>query len=187
MTRRTLTWTAVALVVLIVELGATIGSVTGEPFSPVDGWGQTRSADALTFAAVILGSAILALFGRFPLAVATITTASYLVFVLLDHELGMFLPPMVAVFGLVGILFPRLAAILCAVASLAASLIWVSGRVAPIDEPGVALLAWVAFGSVLAAFFFVPLLIGEIVLARSMLREAGSSADAAMPTEPARS
>lgn len=161
----------VALVVLTVELGATIASTTGEPFAPVDGWGQTRSADALTFATVILGCALLALFERFPLTAATIATASYLAFALLDHELGMFLPPMVAVFGLAAQARRRLAAILCAVASLAASAIWVSGRVATITEPGAALLAWVAFGSVLAAFFLVPLLIGEIVRARSMLRD----------------
>ncbi|GAB3998583.1 hypothetical protein GCM10029992_24790 [Glycomyces albus] len=174
-TRRTLAWASVALAVLLVELGATIGSATGEPFAPVDGWSPTRSADALTFATVILGCAVLALFGRFPLTAATVATASYLVFALLDHELGMFLPPMVAVFGLVAWAGHRLAAIAFAAASLAASLVWVSGRAATIAEPGVALLAWVAFGGVLASFFLVPLLVGEIVHNRSMLREARSS------------
>lgn len=175
MTRRTLIWTAVALIVLLVELGATIGGTTGEPFAPVDGWGPTRSADAFTFVTVVLGCAALAIFGRFPLTAAAVATASYLVFALLDHELGMFLPPMVAVFGLAARAGHRLAAVLCAAASLAVGLVWVSGRAAPIAEPGVALLAWVAFGSVLASFFLVPLLVGEIVRARSMPRAAGSS------------
>lgn len=173
-----LLWPLVALVVLIIELGATIGTVTGDPFDPVAGWGPTRPADALAFALVVLGCAALALFDRFPLTVAMIATASYVVFALRDHELGMFLPPMVAVFALVAQARHRLAAILCALASLAAALVWVSHRVAAITEPGVALLAWVAFGSVLAAFFFAPLLAGEIVRARTELRQAQSVADA---------
>lgn len=180
MTRRALIWIAVALIVLVIELGATIGSTTGEPFSPVGGWGETRRADAVTFVLVVLGCAALAFFSRFPLTVAAIATASYLAFALLGHELGMFLPPMAAIFGLAARTRGQLAAIGCAVASLAAGLIWVAARVATITESGVALLAWVAFGTVLAAFFFLPLLVGEIVRVRSMLREARSSADSAI-------
>src|SRR5699024_9238360 len=74
MTRRTLTWIVIATVVLVIELGATIGSTAGEPFSPVNGWGETRPANALTFVIVVLGCAALALFGRYPLAGATIAT-----------------------------------------------------------------------------------------------------------------
>lgn len=181
MTRRALIWIAVAMIVLVIELGATIGSTAGEPFSPVDGWAETRHADVLTFVIVVLGCAALAFFGRFPLTVAAIATASYVVFALLDHELGMFLPPMVAIFGLAARARGHLTAIVCAVASLAAGLVWVAARVATITESGVALLAWVAFGTVLAAFFFLPLLVGEIVRARSMLHEARSSADSAIP------
>jgi len=172
MTRRMLLWPLVALVVLIIELGATIGTVTGDPFAPVAGWGTTRPTDALAFALVVLGCAALALFDRFPLTVAMIATASYVGFALRDHELGMFLPPMVAFFALAAQARHRLAAILCALASLAAALVWVSHRAGTITEPGVALLTWVAFGSVLAVFFFVPLLIGEIVRARAELRAA---------------
>lgn len=84
----------------------------------------------------------------------------------------MFLPPMVAILGLTAQARHRFAAIGCAVLSLAAGLFWVQGRVATITEDGVALLAWVAFGTVLAAFFLVPIMVGEIVRARSMLREA---------------
>ncbi len=58
------------------------------------------------------------------------------------------------------------------------ALVWVAHRTTSITEPGVALLAWVAFGTVLAVFFFLPLLVGELVRTRSMLREAESPADA---------
>ncbi|MFC7373787.1 hypothetical protein ACFQRD_00745 [Brachybacterium sp. GCM10030268] len=157
---------------LVVELGATIGTVTGRPFAPVDGWGPTRPADVLAFALVILGSLVLAAYPRFPLAVSTIATASYIVFALRDHELGMFLPPMVVALTLAA--RParrlRLAAIACAGASLAAGLVWVSHRAEPIEEPGVALLVRVAFGVVLAVFFLAPLLLGEIVRLRSAAR-----------------
>lgn len=179
MTRRPLIWAVVALVVLIIELGATIGSVTGEPFAPVNGWGSTRPADALAFAMVVLGCAALAVFDRFPLTVATIATAAYVVFALHDHEWGMFLPPIIAIFALAAPARRRLAAIVCALASLAVALVWVGHRAAPIADPGVALLAWVAFGTVLAVFFLVPLLIGEVVRTRLELRDARAPARAA--------
>lgn len=179
MTRHTLIWAAVALIVLVIELGATLGTVTGEPFSPVSGWGQTRPIDVLTITTVILGCMALALFGRFPIASATIATASYVVFALRDHELGMFLPPMVAIFALAALTRHCFVAILCALGSLAAALVWVSHRAATIAEPGVALLAWVAFGTVLAVFFLLPLLVGEIVRTRSPLRVARSSVNSA--------
>ncbi|WP_375003043.1 hypothetical protein [Aeromicrobium sp. CTD01-1L150] len=173
MSRRTLIWATVALLVLIVELGATIGTVAGDPFSPVAAWGLTRSPDALTFVTVVIGCAVLGLFGRFPRAVAAVATASYIVFALRDHELGMFLPPMVVLFALAALGRHRPTALLCALTSLAAAAVWLAARTAPIAEPGVALLAWVAFGTVLAVFFLAPLLIGEIVRLRSMLREGG--------------
>ncbi|AUS77042.1 hypothetical protein C1701_00255 [Actinoalloteichus sp. AHMU CJ021] len=179
MTRRTLIWPVVAFVVLIVELGATIGTVTGDPFTPAAGWGPTRPVDALAFAMVVLGCVALASFARFPLTSTLIATASYVVFIVRDHELGMFLPPMVAVLGLAAWARHRLAAMLCALASLAAAAIWVGHRTASIADSGVALLSWVAFGTVLAVFFLGPLLVGEIVRARSELREARASADVA--------
>lgn len=178
MTRRTLVWAIVAIVVTVIELGATIGTVTGDPFAPVAGWGPTRPVDALAFATVVVGCTALAAFHRFPFTVAMIATASYVVFALRDHELGMFLPPMVAVFALAALTRHRLAAVACALASLATALTWVAHRAATIAEPGAALLAWVAFGTVLTAFFAVPLLVGEIVRTRSMLREARSPAGA---------
>lgn len=179
MKRRTLVWVAVAAVVLIIELGATVGAATGEPFSPVSGWGQTHPIDALTFAIVVVGCMALALVGRFPITAAIIATACYAVFALRDHELGMFLPPMVAIFALAALTRHRVVAILCAVVSLAAALIWVAHRAATIVEPGVALLVWVAFGTVFAVFYLGPLLVGEIIRTRSLLREARSSAHVA--------
>lgn len=186
MTRRMVLWPLVALVVLIIELGATIDTVTGDPFSPVSGWGATRPAGVLAFALVVLGCTALALFDWFPRTVAVIATASYVTFALGDHELGMFLPPMVAVLGLAAWARHRLVAVLCALVSLAAALVWIGHRAATITESGVALLAWVAFGSVLAVFFFVPLLLGEIARARSELRQARSVAGAS-PSRSARS
>lgn len=179
MTRRTLVWAVVAAVVLTIELGATIGAVVGEPFSPVSGWGQTRPIDALTFVTVVVGCAALALFSRFPIVAATIATASYVVFALRDHELGMFLPPMVAIFGVAALTRHRVVAILCSLVSLAIAVVWVARRADKIVDPGVALLVWVAFGAVLASFYLVPLLIGEVIRARSLLREARSTAHAA--------
>lgn len=179
MTRHMFTWAAIALIVLVIELGATVGTVIGEPFSPVSGWGQTRPVDALTITTVALGCLALALFGLFPITAGTIATASYVVIALRDHELGMFLPPMVAIFALAALTRHRLAAMLCGLASLAAALVWVAHRAAMIEESGVALLTWVAFGTVLATFFLVPLLVGEIVRTRSLLRAARSSVNSA--------
>lgn len=179
MKRRTLVWAVVAAVVLIIELGATIGAVTGAPFSPVSGWGQTHPIDVFTFVVVVVGCLELALFGRFPITAAIIATASYVVFALRDHELGMFLPPMVAIFALAALTRHRIVAILCALVSLAVALIWVAHRAAAIVEPGVALLVWVAFGTVFAVFYLGPLLVGELIRTRSLLREARSSVPAA--------
>lgn len=179
MMRRTFASVVVAAAVLIIELGATIGTVLGEPFSPVSGWGQTRPIDALAFVVVVAGCSALALFGRFPIAAATIATASYGVFALRDHELGMFLPPMIAILGVAALTRHRVVAILCALASLAAAVIWVAHRADGIEDPGVSLLVWVAFGTVLASFFLGPLLVGEVLRARSLLREARSAAHAA--------
>lgn len=178
--RRRLIWPALALVVLTIELGATIGTVNGEPFSPVAGWGPTRPIDALGFATVVVGCGALAFFDRFPRTVAVIATASYAVFALRDYELGMFLPPMVVTFALAALTRHRAPAILAALTSLAAALIWVAGRTAPIADPGVALLGLVAFAAVLAVFFLVPPLIGEIVRTRSMLRQVRTPQAAAL-------
>lgn len=179
MTRRTLVWAVVAAVVLIIELGATIGAVVGAPFSPVSGWGHTRPIDVLTFVTVVAGCSVLALFDRFPITTAVIATASYVVFALRDHELGMFLPPMIVIFGVAALTRQRVVAILCALVSLAAAVVWVAHRADRIVDPGVSLMVWVAFGTVLASFFLGPLLVGEVVRTRSLLREARSTAQAA--------
>ncbi|MGO1172872.1 MAG: hypothetical protein ACTHXO_06845 [Actinomycetaceae bacterium] len=168
--RLLLSWPAVALVVLVVELGATLGAASGEPFTPVDGWGPTTPVDGATYVLVVLGCAALALLGRFPLVGATIATGSYVLFAVRDHELGMFLSPMVAVLALSAVRGRRPAAILCALVSLAAALVWVGRRAVTVVDPGAALLGWVAFGTVLAVFFLGPLLVGEVVRARRELR-----------------
>lgn len=168
--RRAATLVTIAVVVLLIEFGATYGSVTGDPFVPVEQWGPTRPTDGLAFAMVILGCGALAFLGRFPFIAASVATASYCAFALRDYELGMFLAPMVAIFLLVATRGSRLAAALCALASLAAGLLWVDSRAETLTDSGTALLTWVAFGTVLAAFFIVPFLLGEIVRLRSLLR-----------------
>lgn len=168
---RRLALICVALVVLVIELGATLGSASGEPFSPVPGWAPTRPIDGFAFTLVILGCGALALLGRFPRTAAGLATAAYCAFALGDYELGMFLAPMVAVFVLAARHRSLLAAGVCALSSLGAGLIWVAGRVTLITEPGITMLVWVAFGTVLAAFFALPLLLGEVTGLRRRLRQ----------------
>ena len=166
-----------ALVVLVIELGATLGSLLGEPFDPVAGWAPTRAVDGLAFALVVVGCGALGFLGRFPRVAAALATGAYCAFALGDYEMGMFLAPMVAVFVLVAMHRQLLTAGICALSSLGAGLIWVATRLAPVTEPGVILLAWVAFGVVLATFFLLPFLLGEITGLRRQLRWApGSSA-----------
>lgn len=77
---------------------------------------------------------------------------------------------MVAIFALVALGRYRIVAMLCAMASLAVALARMAHCAATITEPGVALLVWIAFGTVLAVFLFVPPLVGELVRTRSQLR-----------------
>ncbi|MGL5930510.1 MAG: hypothetical protein ACRCY8_16390 [Dermatophilaceae bacterium] len=172
MTRRTLIYATTAVATLVIELGSTYGTITGEPFAPVPGWGPTRPADLLAFALVALGSAPIALFPRFPVTVGALATGSYLVYAMRDYELGMFLPPMVVLFALVARTRHRLAASSCMVTGLGAALVWVADRAVTIGDSGTRLLTWVAFGTVLGVFFTAPVLLGEIVRVRSLLRVA---------------
>ena len=174
--RRTSALVVLAVVVLLIELGATYGSVSGDRFAPVAQWGLTRPTDGFAFALVVIGCGALCFLGRFPLPSSAVATASYVAFALRDYELGMFLPPMVVVFVLVARRGARLAAALCALVSLAAGLVWVSHRAGTLADSGTALLTWVAFGTVLAVFFVVPFLLGEIVRLRSLLRSGGNRA-----------
>ncbi|MGL5850228.1 MAG: hypothetical protein ACRCZD_05520 [Phycicoccus sp.] len=172
MTRRAVVYTAVALVTLVIELGATYDTVAGEPFAPVPGWGPTRPADALAFILVALGCTPIALLPRFPVTVGILATGSYVVYAVRDYELGMFLPPMVVLFALVAWTRHRLVAVCCAIVCLSSALVWVGGRTATMADTGTRLLAWVAFGTVLAVFFTAPVLVGEIVRIRALLRVA---------------
>lgn len=178
---RTSFWGVTALVIMLIEVAATFGSVAGEPFSPVAGWASTRQADVLTFVVVVLGCVALTFFDRAPRAVATVSTASYLVFSLRDHELGMFLPAMIVIFALFARGGGRLVAVLCTVVSLGAAFWWVARRAGPIDDPGAMLLASVAFGAVHCVFFVAPILVGEIVRLRTLLRRAQSLTPVSRP------
>lgn len=143
--------------------------MTGEPFAPVAGWGPTLPTDGLAFVAAILGCGALAFLRRFPLAAGAIASTSYVAFAVRDYELGMFLPPMVAVFVLVATGRSRGLAVVYALVALGAGLVWVSRRASPVLDPGAAVLTWVAFGTVLASFFLLPYLLGELVRLRSLV------------------
>lgn len=159
--RSTIVYIALTLAVLIIELAATYGSLTGEPLNPVENWTVTRSTDWLAFAAVAGGCVALYWRRTRPLLVLIVSTLSYCAFILRDYELGLFLPVMLMLYFFIAQGHSRMWAIGSAAASLAVSLFWVSERAAHLDS-GVAMLAWVAFGTVYGVFFIVPMLIGEI-------------------------
>lgn len=159
----------VAAAVLLIELGATYGSIDGDPFAPVDGWGATRAVDPLAFAAVIVGCAVLYWRRTLPVTTLAVTAAAYCLFLLRDHELGMFLAPMVALYTAANLGRARLWAVLAGAAAMAASLVWVHARTDTIPESGVTLLSWVAFAAVIGVFFAGSFLAGELVRCHRLL------------------
>lgn len=166
---------AVATLVAVLELGATIGSVGGDPFAPVEGWTRTRATDIWAFALLVVGCG--ALFGlrRFPSVATLLAAVSYCVFMLAGYEFGMSLPAMAAVFLLVAGGGHRMVAVVAAAACVVSTLVWVDARADGVADPGVTMLTWVAFGTVAAVFFFVPLLVGEIVRTRRQLAQVASA------------
>ncbi|QVQ50896.1 hypothetical protein J4H86_18810 [Spiractinospora alimapuensis] len=170
----------VAVVVAVLELGATIGSVGGEPFAPVEGWTPTRATDLWAFALLVVGCG--ALFGlrRSPSLATAVAAVAYGAFMLLGYEFGMSLPAMAAVFLLVAWGGSRTVAVVAAMACLASTLLWVNTRAEGVADPGVSMLIWVAFGTVAAVFFYAPILVAEIVRTRRLLtRGAPASQESA--------
>lgn len=169
-------WTVavVATLVLFLELGATLASLSGDPFAPVAGWGATRPADTLTFVLVVIGCSALYWCRTRPLAALATATTAYAAFMLLGHELGLFLAPMAALFAAAVLGSSRTGALLAGVAAYAASLFWVYERTSTVTDPGAALLAWVALGTVIGVFLVGPYVAGELVrLHRSLTAQPG--------------
>ncbi|MFE9242979.1 hypothetical protein [Nocardiopsis sp. NPDC006938] len=158
-----------ASLVLLLELAATLASVGGDAFAPVAGWGATRPADTLTFVLVGIGCAALYWSRTRPLTVLFAATGAYAAFLLLGHEPGLFLAPMFALFTAALQGAPRGAVLFAGAAAYAASLYWVYERAATIADPGAALLAWVAFGTVTGVFLAGPYVAGELVRLRRAL------------------
>ncbi|MFA1822823.1 hypothetical protein ACDX78_22185 [Virgibacillus oceani] len=154
------------IVVLGVELMATYASLTGEPLNPVDNWSVTRGTDWVAFAAVVIGCCSLYWRHTHPILALVVATSSYCVFMLREYELGLFLPAMLMLYTIIASGHSRKWAVGMAAASIAISLFWLYERLVLLEDAGVTMLAWVAFGTVFGVFFAVPLLIGEIVRLR---------------------
>ena len=160
---------AVATLVLAIELAATLATLDGDPFAPVSGWGATRPADALTLALVIVGCSALYWCRTRPLTALGAATAAYAAFMLLGHELGLFLAPMVALYAAAVLGAARIGALAAGLTAYAASLYWVFERTAAVTDSGAALLAWVAFSAVIGVFLAGPYIAGELVRLRRLL------------------
>lgn len=153
----------VAGVVLAIELFATYGTVVGDPLNPVAGWNTTEPVDVWSFVLVTVGCAALYWRRTLPVTTLLVTTATYSIFLLRDHELGMFLAPMVALFTMATLGYGRFHAALAGAVCVSASLWWVHARTGDIADPGTAMLAWVAFGVVTLVFFVGSYVAGELV------------------------
>lgn len=156
----------VAGVVLVIEFLATYGSLNGEPLNPVAGWNTTQPVDPWAFVIVVVGCAALYWRRAFPLITLFVVTGSYSLFLLRDHELGMFLAPMAALYTTAFLGYARFHAVLAGIVCMSASLWWVYVRTADIADPGVSMLAWVAFGAVILVFFAGSYVAGELVRCR---------------------
>ncbi|OOC55120.1 MULTISPECIES: DUF7134 domain-containing protein [Nocardiopsis] len=161
----------IAALVLLLELAATYATVNGDPFAPVDGWGATRSTDPAAFAAVVVGCGALYWRRSHPVPSLAVATAAYALFLLRDYELGLFLAPMVALYTVATLGRARIRAALAGAVALTASLLWVHARTAAVADPGTALLAWAAFGTVMAVFLAGPFTAGELVRCRRLLAD----------------
>ncbi|WP_017583376.1 hypothetical protein [Nocardiopsis valliformis] len=159
----------IATLVLALELAAALATLDGDPFAPVSGWGATRPTDTLALALVVVGCSALYWCRTRPLTALSAATASYAVFMLLGHELGLFLAPMTALYAAAVLGISRIGSLTAGLTAYAASLYWVFERTATVADPGAALLAWVAFSTVIGVFFAGPYVAGELVRLRRLL------------------
>lgn len=170
--RPRVTVAVVATLVLALELAATLATLDGDPFAPVSGWGATRPADALTLALVIIACSALYWCRTRPLAALGAATAAYAAFMLLGHELGLFLAPMAALYAAAVRGASRVGALVAGLTAYAASLYWVFERTTAVTHSGAALLAQVAFSAVIGVFLAGPYVAGELVRLRRLLAAA---------------
>ncbi|GHD25812.1 hypothetical protein GCM10007147_23280 [Nocardiopsis kunsanensis] len=119
--------------------------------------------DPFAFAAVVTGCAALYWCRARPVAALAVSTAAFVFFLWRDHELGLFLAPMAALYATAVHGAPRAWPLAAVVAGVGASLLWVHRRVAEVAEPGAALLAWVAFPTVILVFLAGSYAVGELV------------------------
>lgn len=161
-----------AALVTLVELGATLSGQGGDPVDLVAGWAPTRPGDIWAIILTAVGCAALFVISRFPLIALLTSSAAYIVFIMRDYEFGMTLPAMVAIFIVAAGSRGRFTALTAALMCLTATAVWIFMRTATITDSGVAILVWVAFGTVSAAFFFLPALFGELVRLRRLTAES---------------
>lgn len=159
-----------AVLVAVIELGATLDGLDGEPLDLIDGWAPTRAGDLWSILLTVTGSAAVFAVLRFPVTALTVSSGAYIAFILRDYEFGMTLPAMVAIFVLTARGPYRLLALGAAMACFATTLVWIAQRTATIADERATILAWVAFGTVCAVFFLLPALFGELVRLRRLIR-----------------
>lgn len=167
-------------VVLAIELFDAHGSLDGEPLDPVAGWNTTQNTDLWAFVLVLLGCGALYWRRTRPVTTLAVATVAFSLFVLRDFELGMFLAPMVALYTVAALGRARLPALLAGVVCLSASMWWLYTRTSEVTDPGVGVLAWVAFGSVILIFFAGAYVAGELMRCHRLLssyRDAGTASE----------
>ncbi|PWV46749.1 hypothetical protein [Nocardiopsis sp. L17-MgMaSL7] len=172
----------IAGVVLAVELLDAYGSLDGEPLNPVAGWNTAQHTDPWAFVLVVVGCGALYWRRTHPVVTLAITTVAYSAFVLRDFELGMFLAPMVALYTAAALGRSRALALLAVLACTSASAWWLYTRASDIADPGVAVLAWIAFGAVILAFFVGSYVAGELVRCHRLLSSYGHVRTVPQPT-----
>ncbi|WP_293699794.1 hypothetical protein, partial [uncultured Agrococcus sp.] len=166
--RGTLVTLIAAAFVTLVELGATLSGIGAAPMELVSGWAPTRQGDVWAILLTVGGCGALFALPWLPTTALLTASASYAVFILRDYEFGITLPAMLAIFFVTvrgeRRFVPLAAASLC----LASTAVWIFMRTVTIIDSGVAMLAWVAFGTVSAVFFFLPAVFGELVRLRRL-------------------
>lgn len=182
-TPRDLINAAVALVVIAIELSATLGSLNGEPIE-LAGWSSTRPGDGWAVLLTVIGSTALFAVLQFPVSAMAVSSGAYIVFILRDYEFGMTLPVMVAIFTLTAIGRHRVLALGAGLVCLTATLVvWVAQRTTTIPDADVTILTWVALGTVTAVFFLLPVFLGELIRLRRLVRAEKEPETEAAPAE----